>query len=140
MYCENPDEICTVSGAGAVAWCEPLCDPVAQDCPEGQACYPIQSRWECGPDASGDMGAYGDPCEFINGCDPGLMCLDASTVPPGLPCEDALGCCTEVCDISDPLGDPQCAGAAEGQTCQPWYEGGEGPAVVDHVGACALPQ
>jgi hypothetical protein len=85
------------------------------------------------------MGAYGDPCEFINVCDPGLICLDAATVPPGQPCEGAAGCCTEICDLSDPAGDMQCAGAAEGQTCQPWYEEDSAPIGFEDVGVCALP-
>ena len=54
-------------------------------------------------------------------------------------CEGAGGCCTEVCDITDPAGDQQCAGVAGGQTCQSWYEEGHAPAGFEHVGACALP-
>jgi hypothetical protein len=117
------------------------CNPIAQDCPRGQACYPIvDDWWSCVPDASGGGGAYGEPCDFTNECDPGLICVDVSYVPPGLPCEGAGGCCTEVCDIDDPLGDLQCAGAAEGQTCQPWFEDGEAPPEHEDVGACAMPQ
>jgi hypothetical protein len=138
-YCEDPSEYCAQGGDGLITLCLPLCDPLEQDCPGGQACVGIQDAWSCAPDASGDMGAYGDSCEFVNACDPGLACLDSSTVPPGLPCEGAGGCCTEVCDITDPLGDQQCAGAAEGQTCQAWYEEGEAPAILEHVGVCALP-
>lgn len=139
-YCENPNEYCAQGGDGLITLCLPLCDPIEQDCPEGEACVGIQNAWTCAPDNSGDMGAYGDSCEFINACDPGLVCLDSSTVPPGLPCEGSAGCCTEVCDLTHALGDQQCAGAAEGQTCQPWYENGEAPTVLEHVGACALPQ
>jgi len=138
-HCENPHEACSFSGSGAIVLCLPICDPLEPSCAPGQACYPIVEVWMCAPDASGDLGAYGDPCEFINVCDPGLICLDSSAVPPGQACEGANGCCTEVCDITDPAGDLQCAGAAEGQTCQPWYEEGTGPAVLEHVGACALP-
>lgn len=139
-YCEDPHRYCAIGGDGWIVLCLPLCSPVEQDCPEGQACYPIQDEWTCAPDASGDAGGYGDPCEFINVCNPGLICLDASTVPPGEACEGAAGCCTEVCDLDDPLGDLQCAGAADGQTCQPWYSGGTAPPGLENVGACALPQ
>lgn len=135
--CEDPNAFCTSSGA--LGFCRPRCNPVAQDCPPGQGCYLIANEWGCAPDASGDAGAYGDPCEFINVCDPGLMCLDASTVPPGLPCEGAGGCCTEVCDITDPAGDLQCGGAVGGQVCVPWYADGTALPIYENVGVCTLP-
>ena len=137
--CEDPDTSCSIANDGAIVLCLPACDPILQDCPEGQACYPIQDAWVCAPDASGETGVYGDPCEFINVCDPGYICLDASTVPTGQACEGAAGCCTAVCDLTDPQGDAQCEGAAGGQTCQPWYEEGNAPPGYEDVGACALP-
>jgi hypothetical protein len=137
--CEDPDTSCAIANDGAIVLCLPNCDPILQDCPEGQACYPINEGWSCAPDASGEMGVYGDPCEFINVCDPGFICLDASTVPMGEACMGAAGCCTGVCDLADPMGDAQCEGAAGGQTCQPWYEEGQAPPGYEDVGACALP-
>lgn len=139
-YCEDPSEVCPITGDGAILVCVPTCNPLQTDCLEGEACYPVGQYWLCAPDASGDLGAYGDPCEFINVCDSGLVCLDASTVPPGQPCEGAAGCCTEFCDLGDRLGDMQCAGAAEGQTCQAWYDAGTAPPGYEEVGVCALPQ
>ncbi|MCX4241142.1 hypothetical protein [Paraliomyxa miuraensis] len=138
-YCADPMRECAYGSDGALFLCLRTCDPLVQDCPASEACYPIQDSWSCAPDASGDMGAYGDPCEFINVCDPGLVCLLSEAVPPGQPCEDAIGCCTEVCNVFDPLGDLQCMSAAEGQTCQPWWEEGSAPLGYDHVGVCALP-
>ena len=140
VYCQDPDTECAISNSPPYALCIPRCNPLLQDCPVGQACVPLQDSWHCALDASGDAGTYGDACEFINVCDPGLICLSTSTVPPGLPCEGAAGCCTEVCDLTDPLADLQCAGAAEGQTCQAWYEEGTAPPGFENVGACALPQ
>lgn len=137
--CEDPGMKCAIASDGILPICMPLCNPLAQDCPRGQTCHPIQGEWECITDASGDAGAYGDPCEFLNVCDPGLICVVASAVPPGLPCEGAWGCCTEICDISDPLGDLQCTGATGGQTCQAWYEEGTAPPTYEDVGVCALP-
>ncbi|MEX1367836.1 MAG: ribulose phosphate epimerase, partial [Nannocystaceae bacterium] len=102
--------------------------------PDGQACYPINGSFSCGPDASGDAGAPGDPCEFINVCDPGSVCLDASAWPD---CAGSVGCCSPVCDISLPDPDAQCPG--EGQTCQPWYEQETVPIGYEDVGVCALP-
>jgi len=137
--CDDPDTSCAIANDGAIVLCLPACDPILQDCAEGQACYPIQDAWSCAPDASGETGVYGDACEFINVCDPGYICLDASTVPAGQMCEGAAGCCTGVCDLTDPMGDAQCEGSAEGQTCQPWYEEGAAPPGYEDVGACALP-
>jgi hypothetical protein len=134
--CEDPSTTCTIANDGAIVLCLPVCDPILQDCPQGQACYPVADDWVCGPDASGEMGGYGDPCEFINVCDPGLICLGASATPN---CQGAIGCCTEVCDLTDPAGDGQCTGAPQGQTCQAWYEEGSAPPGYEDVGACALP-
>lgn len=139
-YCEDPSRVCPITGDGAVLFCRPLCNPLQPDCLEGQACYPVQDNWLCALDASGERGAYGDPCVYVNVCDPGLVCINDDAVPPGEDCEDAGACCTEVCDLADPLGDLQCAGAAEGQTCQAWYQEGTAPAGLETVGACALPQ
>lgn len=139
LYCEDPDRYCYLSGDGALIPCLELCDGATQDCPAGDACYAVGDAWTCMPDASGDSGAYGDPCEFINVCDPGLICVDPSVVPPGLPCEATSGCCTETCDLTDPAGDQQCAGAAGGQQCVPWYADGEAPVVIEHVGVCVVP-
>jgi hypothetical protein len=137
--CEDPDTSCVIVNEGAIVLCLPACDPLLQDCAEGLACYPIQDAWNCAPDASGELGVYGDPCEFLNVCDPGLMCLGAGAVPAGEACEGSAGCCSEICDITDPTGDAQCTGSAGGQTCQPWYEEGAAPPGYEDVGACALP-
>jgi hypothetical protein len=137
--CEDPDTFCSITGDGAILPCVPICDPIQQDCQEGEACYPVTDHWLCAPDASGDLGAYGDPCEFINVCDPGLICLGAGAVPAGEACEGAAGCCTEVCDLMDPAGDMQCTGQPGGQICQPLYEEGAAPHGYEDVGVCTLP-
>jgi hypothetical protein len=116
----------------------PSCHPLQQDCSEGEGCYPIGGDWQCVPDASGDAGEYGDPCDSEDGCDPGLVCLGTETVPPGLPCEGAAGCCTVLCDFSDPAASLDCPSAADGQLCLPWYEEGQAPPGFEDVGACSL--
>lgn len=137
--CEEPGTSCAITNGGAIVLCLPTCDPIVQSCPEGEGCYPVEDAWFCSSDGSGELGGYGDPCAFINVCDPGLVCLDASMVPPGQACEGGAGCCTEVCDLADPAGDLQCTGAPEGQICQPWYEAGMAPAGYEDVGVCTLP-
>jgi len=135
--CEDPGRTCLVTGDALLLLCLPICDPLQQDCAEGDACYPVFNHWECATDASGDAGAYGDPCEFINVCDPGLVCTSSDDLPPGLPCEGALGCCSEICDLS---GDEPCPGADQGVSCQPWYAPVTVPPGYEDVGVCALPK
>lgn len=118
---------------GAISLCVPGCNPLEQDCAQGNGCYPIAESWGCVPDASGAQGEYADECLFVNVCDPGLVCLSSAAVPG---CSGG-GCCSEVCDTS--LGDEQCSGAEQGQTCQAWYSPGTAPAGFETVGACALP-
>jgi len=139
VSCEDPERVCPIH-EGQLLVCILRCDPLAQDCPRAQGCYPLDDEWQCVADASGDTGAYGDACSAsVRTCDPELVCVSASAMPPGLPCERAAGCCTELCDLADPLGDQQCPGAAAGQTCQAWYPKGTAPPGLEHVGACALP-
>lgn len=108
------------------------CDPILQDCAAGEACYPVGKGWSCAPDESGTMGAFGDPCEFVNACDPGGVCLTQTAVPNCM----SVGCCSWLCDLTDPGGDAQCMA---GQMCTPWYEPGAAPPGYEDVGACALP-
>lgn len=131
--CEDPLAVPFIGCQTCFCVCELPCDPLAQDCGEDQECIPALELFECAPDASGDAGAYGEPCEYSNVCDPGLACLPPETVPG---CAGEIGCCTPYCDTTQPN---TCPGAAEGQTCQPWYEPGAAPPGLEHVGACALP-
>jgi hypothetical protein len=125
--CDDPSAYCAISCDGALTLCLPQCNPLEQDCAEGQACYPMGNGYfTCAPDASGDMGAQGDPCEFINVCDPGLTCLTADAVGCD---ETAFGCCTSYCVV----GGSPCAGGLE---CMPYFNSGEAPIGLDDVGVC----
>ena len=133
-YCEDPDTQC--GGHRSFPVCVPLCCPVEQDCPEGEGCYAVSEDFYCAPDASGDLGAFGDACEFINVCDPGMICLDPSVVPPGLPChEGAVGCCTPFCVV----GSSSCSELDPAMECAPWYEDGHAPPGFEFTGVCVLP-
>jgi hypothetical protein len=132
--CEDPSTACVNVNDGAIVLCLPSCDPLLQDCPEGQACYGINEVFTCVPDASGEMGVYGDPCEYINVCDPGLFCANADAVPG---CVGSLGCCSEFCDLENEAGNAQCSGAAGGQECVAWTE--DPSPGFEAVGACVIP-
>lgn len=131
--CMDPLAVPHIGCQNCFCTCEIPCDPLAQECAEGQECVPTLELFECVPDASGDAGAYGDPCEYINVCDPGLMCTEGARVPG---CEDEIGCCSPFCDLTQPN---TCPGAAEGQLCLPWYQEGDPPPGLEDVGLCALP-
>jgi len=133
--CEDPTTNCVITNEGTLILCLPNCDPLLQDCAEGQACYPVIDAFACAPDASGEEGAYGDACEFINVCDPGLMCVNPEFVPS---CGSA-GCCTDICDLSEADASANCPGAAGGQECVAWYEEGAAPPGFENVGFCAIP-
>jgi hypothetical protein len=141
--CDDPCEYCQLTGEGVLILCHPTCDPVLQDCDEGSACYPVDGAevFRCTPDAGGDMGALGDPCEFINTCDPGLFCAHPDLVPAAFlhDCGGEPGCCTPLCDATAATPCPQ--PGLETAECIPWFDEGEAPPCLSGVvGACVLPE
>ncbi|MEX1368259.1 MAG: ribulose phosphate epimerase [Nannocystaceae bacterium] len=127
--CSDPSMIC--AGRGPFL-CLPTCCPIEQDCPLGQGCYPVNETFSCAPDASGEQGGYGDPCEFINVCDPGLACIDADAVPS---CSGSIGCCTTYCEIDE----ASCSRLDPALECVPWYDEGTAPPGLELIGVCAVP-
>lgn len=131
-----PDHQCTISGAGVLSICIAECDPIEQDCEPGFACYPVNDGFTCAADASGPAGAHGDPCRFINACDPGLVCIGADAHSG---CDGALGCCSTACDVTDPMADAACTMLDAGQTCESWWVFDMAPRGYENVGVCAIP-
>jgi hypothetical protein len=129
--CLEPGQHCLVSEVGALSICLPDCNPLLQECQDGQGCWPIGDVFGCSPDACRASGAYGDPCSpgYGNVCCPGLVCVDAAEVPG---CR-TTGCCTDICDLGEPslCNDPT-------QSCLPWYEPGQAPPGYEDVGVCAI--
>ena len=132
--CTEPCTTCPISGDGVLILCLPVCDPLAPTCDEGEGCYPTHQTFICIPDAGGDMGGLGEPCEYINVCDPGLFCANAGTVPD---CEGGTGCCAPFCN---PLVADPCPAMPEGVECIPLDEEGEEGCVAGPVGGCLLPE
>ncbi|MEM7158238.1 MAG: hypothetical protein AAF799_35690 [Myxococcota bacterium] len=107
---------------------EGSCDPLLQNCPEGEGCYPIEGGATTCASSSG-VGP-GNPCLFINECAPGLMCV-APTAVPG--CEGTEGgCCTSFCDTTDPDPDGSCG---PGLVCSAFGEPGSD---IESTGVCTL--
>ncbi|HEY8380152.1 MAG TPA: ribulose phosphate epimerase [Nannocystis sp.] len=123
--------VCDISNGGLLPLCLTSCHPLAKDCPQGQICLlSMAETFVCDSDASGEEGQIGDPCEYINVCDPGLLCL-ASTHTPGC---SAPGCCTSYCDLSDP--NAQCPYAQ--QECLPYFPNNMAPPGYENVGFCGI--
>ncbi|HET6585883.1 MAG TPA: ribulose phosphate epimerase [Nannocystaceae bacterium] len=135
--CADTSTTCIIANDGVILVCLPQCDPLVQDCAEGEGCYESGTGgffcFAQDETAAGDA-AYGESCMTLNFCNPGLMCAPASTVPG---CTSEY-CCTEFCDAA--LGPEQCAGAAGGQTCTPYFAVDATPPGFDDVGVCAVPQ
>jgi hypothetical protein len=132
-----PMHQCTISSAGVVSVCVQQCDPLLQDCPGNFACYPVNDGYTCAQDGSGRTGSHGDPCDAVTDCDPGLFCIDPDAHST---CNGAFGCCSTVCDLSDPMADATCAALDPAQSCQSWYFlPGMAPRGYEDVGVCALP-
>ncbi|MEZ4453965.1 MAG: hypothetical protein R3B09_31195 [Nannocystaceae bacterium] len=117
---------CSFARSSTLDLCVKLCDPIDQDCPEGSACYPLQSSFHCAPDNSGDVGAVGDPCEYVNVCDPGTFCADAGVFPGCDP--RATGCCAPFCSLKAPSCPPE-------TECTAWFDQ-DPPVGYEDVGAC----
>ena len=124
--------ICSNLNDGVLPICVTGCDPLLQDCPDGQGCYAVEeddTLISCRTDASGAGGFDGDPCEYDNVCDPGLICAanSAGCLTPR--------CCTPWCDINEPN---TCPGAAEGEECVPHSQ--NALPGLEHAGECVIPQ
>jgi cysteine-rich repeat protein len=109
--------------------CYLLCDPLAQDCEGvGLGCYPLNDGefWACANDVSNETGELGDTCDFLNACDAGLACAAPEHFEF---CDDVVGCCTPLCDLSSPSCPIR-------WTCTSFYDGAP-PLGYENVGICA---
>jgi hypothetical protein len=113
---------CAIAGDSIPTYCRPFCDPLAQDCEEGTACYWATDSFQC-VFTTQDI-PVGQPCGFVNDCAAGLIC-DATE---DLPACVGSACCTAFCDLE--VGDAACEAALPGSECVPFYE---------NVGTCGLP-
>ncbi|MCB9705226.1 MAG: hypothetical protein H6711_25350 [Myxococcales bacterium] len=128
--------LCVIPGDEITNICFPSCDPLLQDCPGEDGCYPYGRalEWICAYDGSfPGAGADGDPCEFTNNCHPGLHCSPEGDRVPG--CQ-AASCCATICDLEEPN---TCPLKDQGAECVPYYAMGEAPPGKENLGFCGLP-
>jgi len=129
--CSDPNRYCRQAAGGVLNICLPTCDPLLQDCPEGQVCHGTTGPFVCSSDVSGGRG-LNEACEYHSYCPPGLQCMSSE----GHPCEPgALACCRPFCEVG--TYGPPCAATEE---CVPWFEDANAPARWEDVGYCAFPE
>lgn len=128
---------CAIYNDGVLPLCLAQCNPLlgGADCPNpNNACLPdfTNGGFVCVLDPPG-MGPYGTECTYANSCAAGLYCAPADDVPG---CASDIGCCSEMCDVTQPN---TCTGAGGGQECVAFFEPGEEPCAAQDVGGCAIP-
>jgi hypothetical protein len=122
---------CLVFNPDALFICSLQCDPLMQGCPGDDVCVFTDSDFLCVLDASEDMGAANNPCEFNNACDPGLTCQTSTEVSEVCD-ENVIGCCTPFCEFPD--------GACPNpdQVCVQFFMDGEGDPGDEDIGLCMI--
>lgn len=72
------------------------CDPTVQDCPSGQACFPLGEPgamiFTCAQTSGAELEA---PCDSSNDCNNGLACIADPL------CGASGSCCLALCDVAD---------------------------------------
>jgi hypothetical protein len=126
--------VCATTKGGAVTACVPACDPLLQDCPEGQICTLGLDDFACMPDSSGDQGQIFDACLLTDECDPGFHCIDDFFTPN---CGVAGQCCTPYCDLQAPVCPPMAPDCVSLFTV---LEGAEVLPQWQHLGVCTSPE
>jgi len=125
---------CYISADGVLNLCIFTCDPLLQDCPGTDLCIFNVSDFRCVSDDSGDGGQTNDPCEFVNSCDKGLVCLNTTTASSACD-QDTTGCCQPFCKYPNaPCPNPD-------QQCVQWFDPMMPiPPEYNDLGICAIPQ
>jgi hypothetical protein len=81
--------------------CVLLCDPFAQDCLPDEGCYVLHPEDPAPLCAIAGPGLETDPCTVANDCAVDHHCTNPASHM--VPCADAVGCCTPLCDVE--IGD-----------------------------------
>ena len=127
---------CIITNDDVLNLCLPTCDPLLQDCADGDVCIAVDGDFICVFEVSGESGAANESCESLNSCDPGLACVPSETA--SMVCLDnaLISCCQPFCDLT--VMDPACPNPD--QVCVPWFDPmmGEVPPGMEDVGFCGL--
>jgi hypothetical protein len=115
-FCADPNTACLIANDGALPLCLPSCDPLLQDCEDGEGCHPVTTMGEfvCMP--------FGAPIEtdrHPTWCSAGSTDVDPALLASACTV-DQPPCCATYCDLGMPLCDP-------GLVCTPYYDQGGFP-------------
>ena len=132
--CPETGAKCVVYNDGSLPICLVDCDPLIQDCPEGQACYnSAGDNFVCFKEsAMPGEGGPGSECTYINQCQKGSFCANPALVEG---CSAESGCCTPYCSVME--GDAPCQPMED---CEPFFVPGMAPPGYEDVGVCAIPE
>ncbi len=132
--CPKTGAKCVVYNDGSLPICLVDCDPLIQDCPEGQACYnSAGDAFVCFKEsAMPGEGAPGDECSYINQCQKGSFCANPASLSE---CGAQSGCCTPYCPVDG--GNEPCN---PGEDCVVFFVEGMAPPGYENVGVCVVPE
>lgn len=119
---------CLITDEGATTLCMATCNPLMQDCGPGLGCFAYESYFFCLVPAQ-DI-PLGQPCEQINDCAAGLVCVPESVLPN---CAGSK-CCASFCSLMQGALCPEM-----GTECVAYYEQGMVPIGYEDVGVCIIP-
>lgn len=126
--CTDPEAYCAIF-ADSLSVCVPTCNPLINECAQGELCGPNGDYFLCIEDQSnGDGGLY-VPCESPYECNPGLGCTDSASVAKCDP--KFLGCCVPWCDLE------QTDFCPDDLACEPWWEPGTEHPGTENLGICS---
>lgn len=100
LMCAPEGTSCVVYADAILIMCLQRCDVLVQDCEPGFGCYHEENtnRLLCQPvGVMEGEGLEGEPCNFINQCQPGLVCMG------NWPMCDGAYCCAPYCDLDNPV-------------------------------------
>jgi hypothetical protein len=92
------------------------CNPLENDCPEGELCIFFNTEFQCFPSMADGSGVSGAPCDTATSCNEGLACIQSVFFTNCA--SDA--CCSPNCDLSEPN---TCPNAGAGEVCMQWFMG-----------------
>lgn len=124
-----PGTACLHSNDGVIAFCVNYCNPLTQTCSAGEGCFWSGESFECLPTTE-DI-PLGQPCDYVNDCAKGLMCVIAASLPD---CAGAA-CCAQICDLD--CGADSCD--QPGTACVALHEAGRAPPGDADIGVCLRP-
>lgn len=120
---------CSKTNQGSVNVCLADCDPLTDMCPEKQVCIPDgDDQFLCL--AAGGAVDVGAPCEYVNECAPGSMCVTAST--SALCDPQSSFCCLPFCSLKDPV-------CPTDLVCVSYFQEGMAPTEHADLGLCQDP-